>query len=89
MEVLIAKINGLVTLVKTRKLIDQSTCNQIYKQTILPYFDYIYLVTEFSLRKKIRNYNFCKIMLLKLYFILRRYEYICFVDMLLLHEKLE
>ena len=89
MEVLIAKINGLVTLVKTRKPIDQSTCNQIYKQTILPYFDYIYLVTESSLRKKIRNYNFCKIMLLKLYFILRRYEYICFVDMLLLHEKLE
>ena len=50
----ISKVNArLVTFAKTRKYTDQYTSSLIYKQTILPYFDYISSITESSIRKKV------------------------------------
>ena len=54
LDATIAKVNGrLVTFAKTRRFMDKSTSSLVYKQTIMPYFDYISLLTESSTQRKI------------------------------------
>ena len=41
LDATITKVNGrLVTFAKTRRFMDKSTSSLVYKQTIMPYFDY-------------------------------------------------
>ena len=58
----ISRVNGrLITLARIRKLLDLRTCLLIYKQTILPIFDYVSILVNLSTCGKLQNYNHCKI----------------------------
>ena len=60
----ISRVNGrLITLARIRKLLDVKTSVLIYKQTILPIFDYVSILVNSSTQRKIANYNRCRIRL--------------------------
>ena len=42
-----------MTFAKTHKFMDKSTSSLVYKQTILPYSDYISLIVKSSTRRRI------------------------------------
>ena len=43
--IIISKVNGwLVTFAKTHKFMDKFTSSLVYKQTMMPYFDYLHSI---------------------------------------------
>ena len=84
----IAKVNcRLVTFAKVRKFMDKMTSSLVYKQTILPYFDYISLITESCIKRKIKKLQPLQNKAVKI--IMGRNNYVSTEDMMLLHKELK
>ena len=65
---------------------DNATSCLVYKQTILPYFDYVSLIAESSTKRKIGKFQPLQNRAVKI--ILKRNEYVSTEDMKLLHNQL-
>ena len=79
-------ITRLITLARIWKLLDVRTCLLIYKQTILPIFDYVYILVNSSTQRKIAKLQPLQNKAVKI--IEKLDGYVSTADMKSLHDKL-